>query len=78
MAVIDKVKEEADINDRNFLIDAAITSLGSKVVNQYKEKLAQICVDAVLAVADLDRKDVNFDLIKVEGKVGGNVGDTEL
>jgi len=26
----------------------------------------------------LDRKDVNFDLIKVEGKVGGNVGDTEL
>jgi len=35
-------------------------------------------VDAVLSVADLIHKDVNFDLIKVEGKVGGNVGDTEL
>lgn len=40
--------------------------------------MASIVVDAILSVADLDRKDVNFDLIKVEGKVGGNVGDTEL
>lgn len=37
-----------------------------------------MCVEAVLSVADLERKDVNFDLIKMEGKVGGNVGDTEL
>jgi len=35
-------------------------------------------VEAVLAVADLKTRDVNFDLIKVEGKVGGNVGDTEM
>ena len=27
--------------------------------------MAEICVKAVLAVADLDRKDVNLDLIKV-------------
>ena len=33
---------------------------------------------AVLAVADLERKDVNLDLIKVEGKVGGKLEDTEL
>lgn len=37
-----------------------------------------MCVQAVLSVCDLERKDVNFDLIKIEGKVGGNVGDTEL
>jgi T-complex protein 1 subunit epsilon len=35
-------------------------------------------VRAVLAVADLERKDVNLDLIKVEGKVGGKLEDTEL
>jgi T-complex protein 1 subunit epsilon len=29
-------------------------------------------------VADLERKDVNFDMIKVEGKVGGNLGETQL
>merc|ERR1711907_872699 len=37
-----------------------------------------LLVDAVLAVADVDRKDVNFELIKVEGKVGGKLEDTRL
>ncbi len=40
--------------------------------------MAQIAVDAVFAVADFERKDVNFDLIKVEGKTGGRLDDTEL
>merc|ERR1711990_641240 len=39
---------------------------------------ANIAVDAVLGVADLDRRDVNFELIKVEGKVGGKLEDTRL
>ena len=37
-----------------------------------------MCVQAVLAVADLERRDVNLDLIKVEGKVGGTLEDTRL
>lgn len=41
-------------------------------------QFAQIAVDAVLTVADLQRKDVSFDLIKVEGKVGGSLADTRL
>jgi T-complex protein 1 subunit epsilon len=32
----------------------------------------------VLQVADLERKDVLFDLIKVDGKVGGSLADTQL
>jgi chaperonin GroEL (HSP60 family) len=35
-------------------------------------------VRAVLSVADLDRKDVNLDLIKLDGKVGGRLEDTAL
>ena len=35
-------------------------------------------MDAVLAVADLERRDVPFDLIKVDGKVGGSLADTTL
>lgn len=35
-------------------------------------------MDAVLSVADLDRKDVDFELIKVDGKVGGSLDDTVL
>ncbi|KAJ6355976.1 hypothetical protein OIU78_004158 [Salix suchowensis] len=50
----------------------------SSSVNRCKRSLAEISVKAVLAVADLERKDVNLDLIKVEGKVGGKLEDTEL
>merc|ERR1712179_464376 len=35
-------------------------------------------VDAVMAVADLETKDVNFELIKVETKVGGKMEDSML
>lgn len=35
-------------------------------------------MDAVLSVADLERKDVDFELIKVDGKVGGSLEDTLL
>ena len=31
--------------------------------------MAEIAVQAVLTVADIERKDVNFELIKVETKV---------
>ncbi|MBA0581042.1 hypothetical protein Gorai_023234, partial [Gossypium raimondii] len=47
-------------------------------VNRCKRHLAEISVKAVLSVADLERKDVNLDMIKVEGKVGGKLEDTEL
>lgn len=42
------------------------------------DQFAQIAVDAVLSVADLERKDVDFELIKVDGKVGGSLEDTVL
>lgn len=32
--------------------------------------MAEMAVDAVLTVVDKERKDVNFDLIKIIGKVG--------
>lgn len=40
--------------------------------------MAEIAVDAILSVADLERRDVDFELIKVEGKVGGKLEDTVL
>ena len=40
--------------------------------------MAEIAVEAVLTVADIERKDVNFELIKVETKVGGKMEDSML
>merc|ERR1712060_303870 len=40
--------------------------------------MAEIAVEAVLAVADMETRDVNFELIKVEAKVGGKMEDSML
>lgn len=47
-------------------------------VNRCMRRLAEIAVDAVLSVADIEKKDVDFELIKIEGKVGGRLEDTCL
>ena len=60
------------------LVKVARTSLGSKIVSKAHDQFAQIAVDAVLSVADLERKDVDFELIKVDGKSGGSLEDSLL
>ncbi|KAF2716836.1 t-complex protein 1 subunit epsilon [Polychaeton citri CBS 116435] len=65
-------------DDKDNLIKVAKTSLGSKIVSKAHDQFAKIAVDAVLSVADLERKDVDFELIKVDGKVGGSLQDTIL
>ncbi|WPK25588.1 hypothetical protein PUMCH_002908 [Australozyma saopauloensis] len=69
------ISEEA--RDSN-LLKAARTSLGLKIVSKAHDHFAHMAVDAVLAVADLERKDVDFELIKMETKVGGSIEDLAL
>jgi len=80
---IDKLKdisESIDIHKDNHAVLKAIakTTLSSKILQQHSEKMVGIAVDAVLQVADLDRGDVNFEHIRVEGKTGGSLNDTTL
>jgi len=60
------------------LFETALTTLSSKIVNKFKRKMAEIAVNAVVSVADLERRDVNFDLIKMHAKAGGKLEDTQL
>ncbi|KAI5449703.1 T-complex protein 1 subunit epsilon [Naganishia albida] len=77
---LDRVADTVEFSKDNTenLMKTAMTSLGSKIVSMAHEKFARIAVDAVLSVADLERKDVDFELIKVDGKVGGSLEDTTL
>nr|XP_035148182.1 T-complex protein 1 subunit epsilon-like [Callithrix jacchus] len=77
---LDKISNSilVDIKDTEPLIQTAKTTLGSKVVNSCHRQMAEIAVNAVLTVADMERRDVDFELIKVEGKVGGRLEDTKL
>jgi len=67
-----------DPNNTENLVKTAMTTLGSKIINKCHSQMAKIAVDAVMAVADLETKDVNFELIKVEAKVGGAMEDSML
>ncbi|EDS27370.1 T-complex protein 1 subunit epsilon [Culex quinquefasciatus] len=66
------------LDNKEPLVQVAMTTLGSKIVNKCHRQMAEIAVDAVLTVADLEKKDVNFELIKLECKVGGRMEDTCL
>lgn len=76
-AIADEINISTESTDEN-LLKAAKTSLGSKIVSKSHEQFAQMAVDAVLAVADFERKDVDFELIKMEKKVGGSIEDSQL
>lgn len=75
-AVADKI--EFSMDDPQPLIDTAMTTLSSKIINKHKREMAKIAVEAVMKVANFETRDVNFDLIKVEGKAGGTLEETEV
>lgn len=77
---LDNIADSFPVDSKNVepLILTAMTTLGSKIINRCHRQMAEIAVQAVLSVADLERKDVDFELIKVEGKVGGKLEDSML
>jgi T-complex protein 1 subunit delta len=79
LEIIDSMGQPVDLNDRDQLIQNAITSLSSKVVSHHSDLLAPMAVDAVLKIIDKE-KDNNVDLrdILVSKKLGGTVDDSEL
>ncbi|KAI5287990.1 T-complex protein 1 subunit epsilon [Ascosphaera acerosa] len=80
MAHLEKISDEIAFSrdDQENLVKVARTCLGSKIVSKSHEQFAKMAVDAVLSVADLERKDVDFELIKVDGKLGGSLEDSVL
>ncbi|KAH3668067.1 hypothetical protein OGAPHI_001821 [Ogataea philodendri] len=84
---LDKIADEVAIDTENLdnntnvnseLFKAAKTSLGSKIVSKCHDQFARMAVETVLNVADLERKDVDFELIRVEGKLGGSLEDSKV
>ena len=69
-----------DLNNRDALIEAAMTSLASKVVSQDAATLGPLAVDAILRILDPEQPnevDIN-DKIRVVERVGGTIEDTAI
>ena len=81
LETLEKIAIPIDLKSTEYLKKAASTSMGSKLVAEYKEYLADIAVKAMLAVAEKQadgtyRADV--DDVKVEKKTGESLKDTSL
>lgn len=77
---VKEIQQELDIKKNDFekLRSCATTALGSKVVSKCQDHFADLALKSVLHVADLDRKDVNFELIKIVAKAGGAIEDSSF
>jgi len=78
--ILTEMSKPVDLEDRDSLVQSAVTSLSSKVVAQNSEMLAPLAVDAVLRLVTDKAKQDNVDLsdIKVASKLGGTMDDCEL
>ena len=67
------------LTDRGTLLQAASTSLSSKIVSQHSNLLGPMAVDAVLKTIDMKTAE-NVDLrnIRIVKKVGGTIEDSEM
>lgn len=77
--VLHSMAQPVALTDTAALLQAANTSLSSKIVSQYANLLGPMAVNAVIKTIDLKTAD-NVDLknIRVIKKVGGTIEDSEL
>lgn len=69
---ISEAPEKGDLRKQQ-LINTAETTLSSKFVNNHKRHLAELAVEAVLRVENVDLHDVNFEMIRMESKIGSSL-----
>jgi thermosome len=80
LQILDEMAIKVASNDRKALRDVAITSQASKVLSENADFVADICVDAILQVAEQTPEGWKADIddVKVEKKAGGSLTDTTL
>ncbi|MHA1755831.1 MAG: thermosome subunit beta [Promethearchaeota archaeon] len=78
--ILDEISVKSGIDDEEGLKNCAMTSMSSKLVSESKEKLAEICIQAIKAIAEqVDGKWVaDIDKIQIQKKEGDSIDDTRL
>ncbi len=80
MESLEDIAEKVTPDNKDWLVKVARTSMQTKLVFKEAEQLAELVVDATLAVAEKAEKGyrVDIDNVKVEKKPGGSLKDTKL
>lgn len=77
--ILHSMSRPINLTDRTTLLQAASTSLSSKIVSQHSGLLGPMAVDSVLKIVDPKTAE-NVDLrnIRIVKKVGGTIEDSEM
>ena len=77
---LEDIAEKVTPDNKEWLVKVARTSMQTKLVVKEAEELAELVVDATLAVAEKVERGfrVDIDNVKVEKKPGGSLKDTKL
>ena len=80
LETLEKIAIKIDPTSPEYLKKAAMTSMASKLIADYKEHFADLAVKAMLEVAQKDGKNWKVDVedVKVEKKTGESLSDTSL
>lgn len=77
--ILTAMARPVDLANRDELIHCVNTSLASKVISEYADRLSPIAVDAVLKVIDIaTATNVDLNTVKVVKQLGGTIDDSAL
>ena len=79
--ILEKMSVKSGIDDEVGLKNAAMTCMSSKIVSESKEKLAQICMDAIKAIAEQSDDEnwvADIEKVQIQKKEGDSIDDTGL
>ncbi len=76
LKVLEDLSKKITINDDDLLLKIAMTAMTGKGVEDSKEFMAKLTVDAVKSIFNDD--EVDLENVKIESKAGGNILDSVL
>lgn len=79
--ILENISVKSGIDDEEGLRNSAMTCMSSKIVSESKEKLAQICMDAIKAIAEQSDDEnwiADIEKVQIQKKEGDSIDDTGL
>ena len=78
--ILDNMSIKSGIDDKEGLKNAAMTCMGSKIVSESRAKLAELCMNAIEAIAEqVDGEWVaDIDKVQIQKKAGEGIDDTKM
>ncbi|MFW9951034.1 MAG: thermosome subunit beta [Candidatus Thorarchaeota archaeon] len=79
--ILDSISIKSGIDDYEGLKNSGMTCMSSKLVSESKEMLAELCIEAIKAVAEKDENGnwkADIEKVQIQKKEGESIDDTRL